>query len=133
MEVIKEILRLPNFGYVFYGKDNKYHTAILGGHSCLPPEKCDIRLRYEYINHLNNEMVTLYEKGNLSSEDKTYLAKLMQKMTNTCETRLEGNFTPKEQTEYLNGLTVDELKQIEQQVQMHLDCRIFYRDFIFKK
>ena len=131
MDIVKEILRLPNFGYVFWGHDNKYHIAVLGGQSCLPPEKYDIRLSHEYIDHINRQMVNLYDKGELSDDEKVTLAKLMKKMMAACESRLPDNFTHAEQTDYLNGLTEDERSQIEHQVQMYLDCRIFYRDFIY--
>ena len=33
LDIIKEINRLPNFGYVFWGDDNREHLVILGGHS----------------------------------------------------------------------------------------------------
>lgn len=36
-----------------------------------------------------------------------------------------------EQEKYLNERSEDELRQIEQQVKMHLECRTFYRDYIY--
>lgn len=133
MDIVKEILRLPNFGYVFWGHDDRYHTAILGGQSCLPPEKHDLKLSCEYINRINEKMVEIYDKGGLSDDEKTYLAELMNRMMNACDTRLPNNYTHKEQTDYLNALTEDERNQIEHQVQMYLDCRTFYRDYIKSK
>ncbi len=38
LDIIKEINRLPNFGYVFWGDDNREHLAILGGHSSKNPK-----------------------------------------------------------------------------------------------
>lgn len=33
MDIIKEINRLPNFGYVFWGDDGRVHISVLSGHS----------------------------------------------------------------------------------------------------
>ncbi len=55
----------------------------------------------------------------------------MNKMHSLCESRKAGLFTIDEQEKYLNERSDAELKQIEKQVKMHLDCRIFYRDYIF--
>ena len=56
----------------------------------------------------------------------------MQKTHSLCKTRKEGLFTMDEQEKYLSERGEDELKQIEQQVKMHVECRLFYRDFIFR-
>ena len=29
MDIVKEISRLPNFGYVFWGDDSREHIAVL--------------------------------------------------------------------------------------------------------
>ena len=129
MDIIKEINRLPNFGYVFWGDDGREHVAVLGGHSA---QKTD---RYEWSDSIlrtSDAMQKIYERAELSADDKRELARLMQKMHSLCETRKAGLFTMDEQEKYLNERSEDELKQIEQQVKMHLDCRNFYRDYIYR-
>lgn len=129
MDIIKEINRLPNFGYVFWGDDGREHLAVLGGHSV---QKSD---RYEWSDSIlrtSYAMQKLYEQTELSVDDKRELARLMQKMHSLCETRKVGLFTMDEQEKYLSERSEDELKQIEQQVKMHMECRIYYRDFIIR-
>ena len=128
MDIVKEINRLPNFGYVFLGDDGRVHIAVLSGHSA---QKSD---RYEWSDSIlrtSSAMQKLYEQTELSVDDKKELARLMQKMHSLCETRKVGLFTMDEQEKYLNERSEDELKQIEQQVKMHLDCGTFYRDYIY--
>lgn len=130
LDIIKEINRLPNFGYVFWGDDNREHLAVLGGHSSKKSET------YEWAENILNiayEMQRIYEQSNLSVEDKIKLAKLMQKMHSLCETRKIGLHSINEQEAYLNKLSKSELVQIEQQLKMHLDCRNFYRNSVFEK
>lgn len=128
MNIIKEINRLPNFGYVFCGDDCREHLAILGGHSSPKTESYEWA---ENIFDISYRMQDIYSKTDLSEADKTELAQLMNKMHSLCESRKAGLFTIDEQEKYLNGRSEAELKQIEKQVKMHLDCRIFYRDYIF--
>ena len=67
LDIIKEINRLPNFGYVFWGDDNREHLAVLGGHSSKKSET------YEWAENILNiayEMQRIYEQSNLSVEDK---------------------------------------------------------------
>lgn len=130
MDIVKEILRLPNFGYVFWGRDDRFHTAILGGQSCMPPDKCEYELNYDHIHCIHDEMTRIYAKENLGDDEKVRLARLMKKMMSACFTRRASNFTHKEQIDYINGLTEEEREQIENQVQMYIDCRLFYQDYI---
>ena len=129
MDIIKEINRLPNFGYVFWGDDGREHVAVLGGHSA---QKTDRYAWSDSILRTSDAMQKIYERAELSADDKRELARLMQKMHSLCETRKVGLFTMDEQEKYLNERSEDELKQIEQQVKMHLDCRNFYRDYIYR-
>lgn len=128
MDIVKEISRLPNFGYVFWGDDGRVHIAVLSGHSA---KKSDSYEWSDSILRTSSAMQKLYEQTELSVDDKKELARLMQKMYSLCETRKVGLFTMDEQEKYLNERSEDELKQIEQQVKMHLDCGTFYRDYIY--
>ncbi len=129
MDIIKEISSLPNFGYVFCGDDGREHIAVLGGHSS---QKSDNYEWSDSILRTSDAMQKIYERAELSADDKRELARLMQKMHLLCETRKIGLFTMDEQEKYLDERSEDELKQIEQQVKMHLDCRNFYRDYIYR-
>ena len=129
MDIVKEIGRLPNFGYVFWGDDGREHIAVLGGHSS---KKSDGYKWSGSILRTSYTMQKLYKQTQLSVDNKKELAELMTKMHSLCETRKNGLFTMDEQEKYLSERSEDELKQIEQQVKMHMECRIYYRDFIFR-
>lgn len=129
MDIVKEISRLPNFGYVFWGDDGREHVAVLGGHSS---KKSDVYKWYLSISRTSYAMQKIYKQTELSINDKIELAQLMQKMHSLCETRKVGLFTMDEQEKYLSERSEDELKQIEQQVKMHLDCRNFYKNYIYR-
>lgn len=131
MDIYKEISKLPNFAYEFWGHDDRYHSVILGGHSCLPADKCEHQLCWEYIHGVLNDMLKVYSLEDLSVDDKIHLAKRMKKMMSACFTRIPGIHTPEEQHEYIRHLTEDERRQIEEQIQMYKDCRIFYRDYVY--
>lgn len=129
MDIVKEISRLPNFGYVFWGDDGREHLAILGGQSA---QKSETYEWYNSIIRTSYEMQKLYKQTELPIDDKRELARLMQKMHSLCKTRKEGLFTMDEQEQYLNERSEDELKQIEQQVKMHMESRNYYRDYIYR-
>lgn len=129
MDIINEIRRLPNFGYVFLGDDGKEHIAVLGGYSTPKVET------YEYpsnILYISDKMLNIYSQAELSVADKTELATLMKKMYSVCEARQVGLYSGEEQGNYINHLSSNEKAQVSQQVQMHKDCRIFYRDYIHR-
>lgn len=132
MDIFKEIDKLPNFAYEFWGHDERYHYVILGGQSCLPPEKCTHQLYWDSILLIHNNMEKVYSAGELSIDEKIFLAKEMKKMMNACFTRLPGIYTSAEQKHYIEGLTAEEQKQISEQIQMYKDCRIFYRDYVHR-
>ena len=130
MDIVREILALPNFAYVFQGNDGKLHTAILGGKSC---EELKSKLgehRFAYIDTIHRQMEKIYRNGTLKTEEKIKLAELMEKMEKECDFRLEGNYTEEEQREYISGLSEKERIQIEEQLRMYKDCRVFYREFV---
>ena len=129
MDVFKEINVLPNFGYIFTDNIGKVHIAILGGHSC---ESTDFYEFVEMIIQTNSSMEQIYNKDELSDEEKVQLAKLMKRMHSICEKRKNRLHTLSEQRAYIESLTVEEKLQIERQILMHKDCRSFYRDFIHK-
>ena len=75
-EMIKAINQLPNFLYVFYSND-KCHRVILGGQSCLTKDT------YENLNGAEyhfNIMEELYEKDNLTDEEKAAIGYRMKRI-----------------------------------------------------
>lgn len=128
MNILKEISRLPNFGYAFWGDDGREHLAVLGGHSS---PKTATYERVQNILNLSGLMNELYSKAELSDDDKTELAQLMQKMYSVCESRKEGLHSLAEQEDYLNNRSEAELQQIEHQLKMHLECRKFFNKYCY--
>ena len=124
LDIIKTLKRLPNFGYVFFSDNGPESFVVLGGHL---PENAD---NYEWkrsIISTSYSMQEIYKQHDLSAAEKCELVRLMQKMYSLCETRTVGSFDIKKQEKYLEERSEAELKQIEQQVKMHLDCQQFYR------
>ena len=132
MAEIKDIWEknLPNFGYVIEMDHGLFRLVVLGGQSCLPADRCHSSREIEKINY---QMQDIYHGESLSDEDKEKLAKLMKKMHNLCECREGGLFTVKEQMKFVESLSDGEQEQIKEQVQIHLDCRDFYREYIHNR
>ena len=125
MDIIKELNKLPNYGYVVF-RDGKDRVAILGGHSC---QKITNVLSVQALFDLNDRMQEVYEKTQLSDEDKIFLAKSMKKMMDLCNGRLEGNYTLENQEEYILGLPEESQKGIVKQIEMYKACRKYFREF----
>lgn len=125
MDIIKELNKLPNYGYVVF-RDGKDRVAILGGHSC---QKITDVLSVQALFDLNDRMQEVYEKPELLNEDKNFLAKSMKKMMDLCKGRLEGNYTLEEQQEYILGLPEESQKEIVKQIEMYKACREYCREF----
>lgn len=129
MNLAKEILRLPNFYYEYFSDDGKLHLAVLGGNSCRTSEKVEnLNACREYFRR----MECVYEKEELTEDDKRYLASNMHKIQSLCDSRKKGLHTLQEQENYLNTLQTDEIKQLEQQVKMYKDARQYYSEYIYR-
>lgn len=131
MDCMKEIWdrSLPNFGYVIDKDDGGLYVVVLGGQSI--PKSEDSRF-LEPICRRNEQMQKIYSQESLSDDDKKELAELMHKMFSICESRMEGLYTREEQESFIDGLSDNERKQLEIQIQMLKDCRSFYHDYIFR-
>lgn len=131
MDFIKEIWdkNLPNFGYVIEADNGQLHVIILG-EPFVP--KGDVRSLRESILRRSDQMQQLYKQKPLSDDYKKELAHLMDKMHALCRYREEGLFTKAEQAAFIDSLSESEKAQLEYQIQMHKDCRYFYRDYIFR-
>lgn len=128
-EMIKAINQLPNFLYVFYSND-KCHRVILGAQSCLTKDT------YENLNGAEyhfNIMEELYEKDNLTDEEKAAIGYRMKRIMNICDYRHTKLHRLKDQEAYLNSLDNEAQEQISKQIQMYQEARKYYRDYVYKK
>lgn len=119
-EMVKVINQLPNFLYVFYSND-KYHRVILGGQSCLTKEAYDNLNAAEY--HFNI-MEDLYEKDNLTDDEKAIIGYRMKRVMNICDYRYTKLYRLKDQ---------EALEQIGSQIEMYQKAREYYRDYVYNK
>lgn len=128
-EIVKKINQLPNYLYVFYS-DEGCNRVILGGHSSLKKEE------YENLNgaeYYFNRMKKLYEKDNLTDEEKIAIARDMKRIMNICDYRVSKLYKIKQQEEYLNNLDKDSLEEISNQVQMYTKAREYYGEYVYKR
>lgn len=128
-EIVKKINQLPNYLYVFYG-DEGYHKVILGGHSCLKKEE------YENLNgaeYYFNRMKKLYEKENLTDDEKATIGRDMKCVMRICDYRVSKLYKIEQQEEYLNGLSKDSLEEISSQIQMYIKAREYHRNYVYKR
>lgn len=128
-EMIKAINQLPNFLYVFYSEDG-CHRVILGGASCLTKDT------YENLNsaeHHFNIMEELYEKDNLTDDEKAAIGYRMKRIMNLCDYRHSKLHKLKDQENYLNGLDNESLNEISNQIKMYQKAREYYKDYVYNK
>ena len=128
-EMIKELNHLPNFLYVFYSDDG-CHRVILGGQSSPKKDKYDNLESAEYHFNILEE---LYEKENLTDNEKASMGYRMKRVMNICDYRLSKLYTLKQQEEYLNNLDAESLDDIDNQIKMYIKAREYYRDYVYKK
>lgn len=129
MDFIKDIYNksIPKFGYVIEKDSGKPLVVILGVSGVEKIGKCPFGNR---IYLINQKMQSIYNKKELSDNDKVQLVELMQEMNKFCEPQdYKVLATSHEQEVFVNGLNENEKKQIEFQLQMIKDCRIFYSEF----
>lgn len=110
--------------------DEGYHRVILGGHSNLKKEE------YENLNgaeYYFNRMKELYEKENVTDEEKIAIARDMKRIMNICDYRVSKLYKIKQQEEYLNNLDKDSLEEIGNQVQMYIKAREYYGEYVYKR
>lgn len=130
MELIKEIWdkNLPNFGYVIEADNGEQYVVVLG--EPFVPKSDTWSLR-EAIIRRNSQMQQLYRQEPLSDDCKRELAKLVHKMHSLCRYREDGLFSKEEQAAFIDGLSKSEKEQLAYQIQMHKECRSFYREYVF--
>ena len=128
-EIVKEIGKLPSFLYEFYD-DKGVHRVILGGQSC---QKRDEHINLNVCERYFVEMQKLYEKDDLTDDEKVTIAKDMKRIMRQCDYRHSQLYSIKEQEEYLSMLDKEALEEIGTQVQMYKTAREYYRDYVHNK
>lgn len=128
-EIIKEINRLPNYFYE-YCDDNGMHGVILGGHSCQKKDNFDnLSVCARYLK----DMTELYQKENLTDEEKAYIAKQMKRIMNQCDYRHSELYSLEQQKEYLSKLDAESLEEISEQILMYKKAREYHAEYVYKR
>lgn len=128
-EIIKEINRLPNYLYE-YCADDGIHRVILGGHSCQKKDHFDnLSVCARYLK----DMTELYQKENLTDEEKAYIAKQMKRIMNQCDYRHSELYSLEQQKEYLSNLDAESLEEISEQILMYKKAREYHAEYVYKK
>ena len=82
------------------------------------------------IYQINKKMQSIYNQKDLSDNDKIQLVALMEDMDRFCEPQDHKIVATKyEQEDFVNGLTENENRQLDEQLQMFKDCRNLYPKF----
>lgn len=129
MNFMKDIFNksIHRFGYVIE-KDNGISLVVVLGVSGV--EKLGKNSFENRIYIINKKMQSIYNQKELSDNDKIQLVELMQEMNKFCEPQDHKELaTSYEQEAFVDGLSENEKKQIEYQLQMVKDCGKFYYEF----
>ena len=129
MDFIRDIFNksIPRFGYVIE-KDNGIDVVVILGVSGVEKiGNCPFENR---IYQINKKMQSIYNQKELSDNDKSQLVALMEDMDRFCEPQDHKQVATRyEQEDFVNGLTENENRQLDGQLQMFNDCRNFYPKF----
>lgn len=120
MDIFKEIYRLPYYLYVFDERE-----MIIGGQSCPPNET-----PFNRIFGLWKDIKTLYQKCDLSDEEKILYAKYVQKMARWSARKA---LSKSELEEKISSLNEKEQEDIKWQIEMYKLGRELYRDYVYNK
>lgn len=126
MDFMKDIYNtsIPRFGYVIE-KDNGIDIVVILGISGV--EKIGKYPFEDRIYQINKKMQSIYIQKELSDSDKIRLVELMEEMDKFCEPQdYKVLATGYEQEAFVNGLTVNENRQLDEQLQMLKYCRNLY-------
>lgn len=130
MDFMKDIYNksIPRFGYVIE-KDNGIDIVVILGVSGV--EKIGKYPFEDRIYQINKKMQSIYNQKELSNNDKIQLVELMEEMDKFCEPQdYKVLATGYEQEAFVNRLTANENKQLDEQLQMLKDCRNLYPKFL---
>ena len=120
MDVFAEVYRLPYYLYVF-----EERVMIIGGQTSPPNEA-----PFNRVFGLWEDIKTLYQKGDLSDEEKVLYAKYVQKMARWSARK---SLSKSELEEKISSLNKKEQEDIKWQIEMYKLGREFYRDYVHGK
>jgi len=133
MDFMRDIFNksIPRFGYVIE-KDNGIDIVVILGVSSV--EKIGKYPFEDRIYQINKKMQSIYNQKDLSDNDKIQLVALMEDMDRFCEPQDHKIVATRyEQEDFVNGLTENENRQLDEQLQMFKDCRNLYPKFSIPK
>ena len=115
---------IPRFGYVIE-KDNGIDVVVILGVSGV--EKIGKYPFEDRIYQINKKMQSIYNQKELSDNDKIQLVALMEDMDRFCEPQDHKIVATRyEQEAFVNGLTENENRQLDEQLQMLKYSRNLY-------
>ncbi|MBQ2768224.1 MAG: hypothetical protein IJF49_09165 [Clostridia bacterium] len=129
MDFMRDIFNksIPRFGYVIE-KDNGIDIVVILGVSNV--EKIGKYPFEDRIYQINKKMQSIYNQKELSDNDKIQLVELLEEMNKFCEPQdYKVLATGYEQEAFVNRLTANESKQLDEQLQMLNVCRNLYPKF----
>lgn len=115
---------IPRFGYVIE-KDNGIDVVVILGVSDV--EKIGKYPFEDRIYQINKKMQSIYNQKELSDNDKIQLVALMEDMDRFCEPQDHKIVATRyEQEAFVNGLTENENRQLDEQLQMlKYSCNLY--------
>jgi len=126
MDFMRDIFNknIPRFGYVIE-KDNGIDVVVILGVSGV--EKIGKYPFEDRIYQINKKMQSIYNQKELSDNDKIQLVALMEDMDRFCEPQDHKIVATRyEQEAFVNGLTENENRQLDEQLQMLKYSRNLY-------
>ncbi len=123
-ELFKKIWSMPPMPYRYWdNKKNGDRYPILGdAESCQPTKE-----RPQGYQKRLDELITLYEKGIISDDEKKYFAKKANLLKKACAFHYDGYLTKDEQLYLLRTLDSEDLNDIEKQYEMYMTARKYYK------
>jgi len=126
MDLMRDIFNknIPRFGYVIE-KDNGIDVVVILGVSGV--EKIGKYPFEDRIYQINKKMQSIYNQKDLFDNDKIQLVALMEDMDRFCEPQDHKIVATRyEQEAFVNGLTENENRQLDEQLQMLKYSRNLY-------
>ena len=121
---LKDFFNLP----YFFESNGTPLVVILGDKSC--------KLKDIYDNHdiqtldsIQREIIKLYEKNNLTREEKIALALKFDEIIRHCEYKISSLSTLEKQEEYLKQFNNNALSQIYEQIEMYKTAFGYYQEY----
>ena len=125
--IISELEDFFNLPY-FFEFDGKAHFVILGDKSCKLKDSYN-KQDVQTLDSIQREIIKLYEKNNLTREEKIALALKFDEIIRHCEYKIFSVSTLEKQEEYLKQFNNNALSQIYEQIEMYKTAFRYYQEF----